>query len=62
MQALDKLAMIKKSQDKTHFKASKCTTNESHHDGIRFIIDKANTMADENAAVSMGNVRLNTKL
>ena len=62
VQALDKLAMIKKSQDKTRLKASKCTTNESHHDGIRFIIDKANTMADENAAVSMGNVRLKTKL
>ena len=30
--------------------------------GIRFRIDKANTMADENAAVSLGNVRLKTNL
>ena len=60
--ALYKLAMIKKPQDKTRPKASKGTTNDSHHYGIRFRIDKANTMADENAAVSLGNVRLKTKL
>ena len=59
--ALDKLAMIKKSQEKIRPKASKCTTNDSHH-GIRFRIDQANTMADENASVSLGNVRLKTKL
>ena len=59
--ALNKLAMIKKPQDTTRPKASKGTTNDSHHD-IRFRIDKANTMADENAAVSLGNVRLKTKL
>ena len=59
--ALDKVAKTKKTQDKTRPKASKCTTNDSHH-GIRFRIDQANTMADENAAVSTGNVRLKTKL
>ena len=59
---INKLAMIKKSQDKTRPKASKCTTNDNHHDDIRFRIDKANTMADEYAAVSLENVRLKTKL
>ena len=59
--ALDKVAKIKKTQEKTRPKAPQGTTNDSHH-GIRFRIDKANTMADENAAVSMENVRLKTKL
>ena len=63
VQALDKLAMIKKSQDKTPAKTSTSqgTTHESHH-CIRFKIDKANIMADENATVSMGNHRLKRKL
>ena len=61
IKAVDKLAMIVKTQGKTRPKTPEGTTNDSHH-GIRFKIDKANTMADENTAVSMGNVRLETKL
>ena len=57
VKALDKLAKIKKSQDKTPPKASKGTTNDR-----MFKIDIANTMADENATVLIGNVRLETKL
>ena len=54
---LDKLEKIKKSQDKTPPKASQGTTNDSW-----FKIDNANTMADENATVLIGNLRLETKL
>ena len=53
--------MIKKTQDKIPPTTSKYTTNVNNLD-IRFNIDKTNTMADENAAVFMGNVRFETKL
>ncbi|XP_078335851.1 uncharacterized protein LOC144626277 [Crassostrea virginica] len=50
--ALDKLAKIKKTQDKTPPKASIGTTND-----LRFKINNANTTGDKNVAV-----RLETKL
>nr|XP_022337877.1 uncharacterized protein LOC111133643 isoform X2 [Crassostrea virginica] len=57
VKALDKLAKIKKTRDKTPPKASLGTTNDR-----MFKIDNANTMADENATVLIGNVRWETKL
>ncbi|XP_078339042.1 uncharacterized protein LOC111133647 [Crassostrea virginica] len=57
VRALDKLAKIKKTQDKTPRKASLGTTND-----LLFKLDNANTMANENAAVLIGNDRLETKL
>nr|XP_022339258.1 uncharacterized protein LOC111134488 isoform X2 [Crassostrea virginica] len=57
VKALDKLAKIKKTRDKTTPKASLGTTNDR-----MFKIDNANTMADENATVLIGNVRWETKL
>lgn len=57
----DKLAMIKKTQDKIPPTTSTGTTNVNNLD-IRFKIDKTNTMAGENAAVLMGNVWFETKL
>ena len=57
VRVLDKLEKIKKSQDKTPPIASIGSTNDSW-----FKIDNANTMADENATVLIGNLRLETKL
>ena len=57
VKALDKLAKIQKTQDKTPPIASIGTTND-----LWFKIDNSNTMANENATVLIGNVRLETKL
>nr|XP_022339256.1 uncharacterized protein LOC111134487 isoform X2 [Crassostrea virginica] len=57
VRALDKLTKIKKTQDKTPPIASIGTTND-----LRFKIDNSNTMENENAAVLIGNLRLETKL
>nr|XP_022338830.1 uncharacterized protein LOC111134241 isoform X2 [Crassostrea virginica] len=57
VKALDKLAKIQKTQDKTPPIASIGTTKD-----LRFKIDNLNTMENENAAVLIGNVRLKTKL
>ena len=48
VKALDKLAKIKKTQDKTPRKASLGITNN-----LRFKLDNTNTMGDKNAAVRL---------
>ena len=57
VRALDKLAKIKKTQDKTPTIASIGSTKD-----VRFKIDNSNTMANVNATVLIGNLRLETKL